>query len=201
MNDYTEIKNPTKGFYKEKGSKFISYLFPVFSEEEVKEKLVKIKKIEHSARHHCYAYIINSDKSEQRVNDDGEPSSTAGMPILRQIQSNNLTNTLIIVARYFGGIKLGKNGLIRSYKQAAADSISNGIILKKTTKEEYEVYFKFQEMNNVMRLIKENKLEVVNTNFKTDCSLIFTVSKNNSDSIVTKFKKNYKLKLKYLKTI
>ncbi|MAW21733.1 MAG: YigZ family protein [Flavobacteriales bacterium] len=200
-NNYKEIKNPTIGFYKEKGSKFISYLFPVYSEEDVKEKLVKIKKLEHAARHHCYAYIINSDKSEQRANDDGEPSSTAGKPILGQIQSNNLTNTLIIVARYFGGTKLGVPGLIRSYKKAASDAISSGIILKKTIKEEYKVDFKFPQINNVMRLIKENELEVVSTNFKTDCTLIFTVPKNKADNIVCKFKNNHKLKLKYLKTI
>ena len=94
---YKEIKNPTTGLYKEKGSKFIAYLFPVYSEGEVKEKLEEIKKIEHAARHHCYAYILNPDKSSQRSNDDGEPSSTAGKPILGQIQSNDLTNTLIIV--------------------------------------------------------------------------------------------------------
>ena len=102
FNDtYKEIKNPTTGLYKEKGSKFISYLFPVYSEQEVKDKLKKIKKTEHDARHHCYAYIINSDKSVERSNDDGEPSSTAGKPILGQIQSNDLTNILIIVVRYF----------------------------------------------------------------------------------------------------
>jgi len=202
FNDtYKEIKNPTTGLYKEKGSRFISYLFPVYSEEEVKERLKEIRKKEHSARHHCYAYIINPDKSAQRVNDDGEPSSTAGKPILGQIQSNDLTNILIIVVRYFGGVKLGVPGLIRSYKTAAADAISQGVFITETVKEQYKVYFKYPQMNDVMRLIKEHDLEVINTDFQIDCNLIFAVAKNKADSLVEIFKKNHKLKVKYLRTV
>jgi len=158
---YKEIKNPIKGLYKEKGSKFISYLFPVYSEEEVKEKLEEIRKKEHAARHHCYAYILNSDKSAQRANDDGEPSSTAGKPILGQILSNNLTNILIVVVRYFGGVKLGVPGLIRSYKTAAADAISQGIFITKTIKEQYKVSFKYSQMNDVMNI--ECRLDPIRT--------------------------------------
>jgi len=202
FNDtYKEIKNPTTGLYKEKGSKFISYLFPVYSEQEVKDKLKKIKKIEHDARHHCYAYIINSDKSVERSNDDGEPSFTAGKPILGQIQSNDLTNILIIVVRYFGGIKLGVPGLIRSYKTAAADSISQGVFVTKTIKEQYKVSFKYPLMNDVMRLIKEHKLEIINTDFQIDCNLIFAVPKSKADNVTETFKKNHELKIKYLKTV
>jgi len=202
FNDtYKEIKNPTTGLYKEKGSKFFSYLFPVYSEEEVKEKLEEVKKLEHAARHHCYAYILDPDKSSQRANDDGEPSSTAGRPILGQIQSNDLTNILIIVVRYFGGVKLGVPGLIRSYKTAAADAISQGVFITKTIKEQYKVSFKYSQMNDVMRLIKEHELEVVNTDFQIDCNLIFAVAKNKADSVVETFKKNHKLKVKYLRTV
>ena len=136
FNDtYKEIKSATKGTYKEKGSKFISYSYPVFSKEDIKEKLIEVKKLEYAARHHCYAYVLNPDKSTWRVNDDGEPSSSAGKPILRQIQSNELTNILIVVVRYFGGVKLGMPGLIRSYKTAAAEAIANATILLKTIKE------------------------------------------------------------------
>ena len=200
-DNYKEIKSATTGVYKEKGSKFIAYSFPVYSEENVKEKLEEIKKLEHSARHHCYAYILNPDKSAQRANDDGEPSSTAGKPILGQILSNDLTNILIVVVRYFGGVKLGVPGLIRSYKTAALDAISNSEIITKTIKEQFVVSFKYPQMNDVMRLVKEYNLEVVNTDFQIECNLIFAVAKSKSEEVVETFKKNYELTIKYLKTV
>ena len=192
---YQEIKSPTTGIYKEKGSKFIAYSFPVFSEEDVKEKLEGVKKLEHSARHYCYAYIHNPDKSSQRANDDGEPSSTAGKPILGQILSNDLTNILIVVVRYFGGVKLGVPGLIRSYKTAAAEAISEASIITKTIKEKYEVSFKYPQMNDVMRLVKEFDLEVVNTDFQIECKLIFAVQKSKADTVAGTFKKNHELRI------
>ena len=198
---YKEIKSNTTGIYKEKGSKFIAYTFPVYSEGEVKEKLEEVKKLEHSARHHCYAYVLNPDKSAQRANDDGEPSSTAGKPILRQIQSNDLTNILIIVVRYFGGVKLGVPGLIRSYKTAASDAISKSTIITKTIKEYYQVDFKYPQMNDIMRIVKENDLEIVNTDFQINCNLIFAAQKSKAKSIVSTFQRNHKLKIRYLKTV
>jgi len=198
---YKEVKSHTTGIYKEKGSKFIAYSYPVYSEQEVKERLEEVKKIEHSARHHCYAYIINPDKSLQRANDDGEPSSTAGKPILGQIQSNDLTNILIIVVRYFGGVKLGVPGLIRSYKTASAIAITDAEILTKTIKDQYKVSFKYPLMNNVMKLVKDFDLEVVNTDFQIDCNLIFAVPKSKADNVAETFKKNHELKIKYLKTV
>ena len=198
---YKEIKSNTTGLYKEKGSKFIAYAFPVYSKDEVKEKLEEVKKIEHSARHHCYAYILHPDKSAQRANDDGEPSSTAGKPILGQILSNGLTNILIVVVRYFGGVKLGVPGLIRSYKTAASDAITDATIITKAIKEHYEVNFKYSQMNDVMRIVKEFDLEVVNTDFGMDCKLIFAVPKSKVDAVVNTIKKNHELKIKYLKNI
>jgi len=198
---YKEVKYHTTGIYKEKGSKFIAYSYPVYSEEEVKEKLDEVRKLEHSARHHCYAYILNPDKSAQRANDDGEPSSTAGKPILGQILSNDLTNILIVVVRYFGGVKLGVPGLIRSYKTAAAEAILEATIITKTIKEQYEVSFKYPQMNDVMRLIKEYDLEVVNTDFQIDCKLIFAVPKSKTIDIVDTFKKNHELRIENIKTI
>ena len=197
---YKEVKNHTTGIYKEKGSKFIAYSYPVYSEQEVKEKLEEVKKLEYAARHHCYAYILNPDKSAQRANDDGEPSSTAGKPILGQILSNDLTNILIVVVRYFGGVKLGVPGLIRSYKTAAAEAISEAIIITKTIKEQHEVSFKYPQMNDVMRLVKEYDLEVINTDFQIDCKLIFAVPKSKKELVVEAFNKNHELKIKYLKT-
>jgi uncharacterized YigZ family protein len=202
FNDtYKEIKSHTTGIYKEKGSKFIAYAYPVYSEGQVKEKLEEVKKLEYAARHHCYAYVLNPDKSAWRANDDGEPSSTAGKPILGQIQSNELTNILIVVVRYFGGVKLGVPGLIRSYKTAAADAIANAFILSKKIKEHYEVSFKYPQMNDVMRIVKEFDLEVVNTDFQIECKLLFAVAKSKADDVVDTFKKNHELKIKYLKTI
>ena len=198
---YKEVKNHSTGIYKEKGSKFIAYSYPVYSEDQVKEKLEEVRKLEYSARHYCYAYILNPDKSSQRANDDGEPSSTAGKPILGQILSNDLTNILIIVVRYFGGVKLGVPGLIRSYKTAAADTIANSTLITKTIKEHYEVSFKYPQMNDVMRLIKEFDLEVVNTDFQIDCKLIFAVPKSKANDIVNTFKKNHELRIEYLKKV
>jgi len=198
---YKEVKSHTTGIYKEKGSKFIAYSYPVYSEQEVKERLEEVKKLEHSARHHCYAYLLHADKSALRVNDDGEPSSTAGKPILGQIQANDLTNILIIVVRYFGGVKLGVPGLIRSYKTAAAAAISDATIITKTIKEHYKVDFKYPQMNDVMRIVKEYDLEIVNTDFQIDCNLIFAVPKSKSETVVSTFQKNHALSIKYLKTI
>jgi uncharacterized YigZ family protein len=198
---YKEVKSHTTGIYKEKGSKFIAYSYPVYSEQDVKDKLEEVRKLEHSARHHCYAYILNPDKSAQRANDDGEPSSTAGKPILGQILSNNLTNILIVVVRYFGGVKLGVPGLIRSYKTAAAQAILEATIITKTIKEQYEVSFQYPQMNDVMRLVKEYDLEVVNTEFQIECKLIFAAQKSKANDIVNTFKKNHELIIKYLKTV
>ena len=196
---YKEVKSPTTGTYKEKGSKFIAYAYPVYLEEEVKEKLEEVKKLEHSARHHCYAYVLHADKSAWRANDDGEPSSTAGKPILGQIQSNDLTNILIVVVRYFGGVKLGVPGLIRSYKTAAAIAIADTEILTKTIKEHYEVGFKYPQLNDVMRLIKEFDLEVINTDLQIESKLIFAAPKSKANSILDTFKKNHELSIKYIK--
>ena len=196
---YKEVQNPSSGTYKEKGSKFISYSYPVYTEKDIKDKIEEVKKIEHSARHYCYAFVLHPDKSFQRAGDDGEPSSTAGKPILSQILSNDLTNILIIVVRYFGGVKLGISGLIRSYKTAAANAIINSKIITKTLKEQFEVCFEYTQMNNVMRLVKEFDLEVVKTDFQIDCKLIFAVPKSKSLDVEDTFKKNHEITIEYIK--
>ena len=200
-DNYREIKSPATGLYKEKGSKFIAYAFPIYSEVEAKEKLGDIKKVEHSARHHCYAYVLHANKSSWRVNDDGEPSSTAGKPILGQIQSNDLTNILIIVVRYFGGVKLGISGLIRSYRTAVADAISQATIITKIIKEQYQIGFKYPQMNDVMQLIKEFDLEVINTDFQIECKLVFAVEKSKIDNAINAFQNHHKLTLKPINPI
>ncbi|MFA6704639.1 MAG: YigZ family protein, partial [Bacteroidales bacterium] len=152
---YLTIEEKSQGIYKEKGSKFIALAFPVSNEDNVKEIIKSIKKEYFDARHHCYAYIIGHDKSVFRMNDDGEPSSTGGKPIYGQLLSNNLTNILIVVVRYFGGIKLGVSGLINAYKKAALDSINNAKIIQKTLNEVYSISFEYTLMNRVMKVLKD----------------------------------------------
>ena len=198
---YKEIKSPSKGLYREKGSKFISYSFPLYLETDVKDKIDELKKIHQGAQHFCYAYIINPDKSTQRSYDDGEPSSTAGKPILGQITSNDLTNILIVVIRYYGGVKLGIRGLIRSYKTASIEAIRSAQIITKTIKEQYEVIFKYPQMNIIMRIVKEFNLEIIDTDFKIECKLIFTVPKNKKKMVMNILNNKHQLSINYIKTI
>ncbi len=200
-NLYKEIEKPSSGLYKEKGSKFIAYCYPIYSKEEAQKKIKEVKKMEHTARHHCYAYILCADKSSQRANDDGEPSSTAGKPILGQIVANDLTNTLIVVSRYFGGIKLGASGLANAYKKAAADAISKATIITKSVREQYEVNFRYPQINNVMRIIKKHGLEIINNELEIECKIIFAVSKNKKNIIIDAFEGEHALRIKYIKDL
>ena len=195
-DSYNIVRSHTTATYKDKGSKFIAYLFPVINEIEIKIKIAEIKKIEHSARHYCYAYVLKTEKTSFRASDDGEPSSSAGKPILGQINSNNLTNIIIIVVRYFGGVKLGIPGLIRAYKSAAAMAISKTDIIIKEGKENFEVSFSYSEINSVMRLVKKLNLEVLKTDFQIQCKLIFAVQRRNANKTQINFKKHHKLSIK-----
>jgi len=200
-DSYLEVVGTAKGLYKDKGSKFIAYAFAVKTEEDVKQHLSEIKKLEYAARHHCYAYILHPDKSAQRDNDDGEPSNTAGKPILGQILSRELTNTLVVVVRYFGGVKLGVSGLITAYRNAASDALENISVEKRFVKDVYSLHFKYSEMNDVMRLVKEHSLEIIHQDFELECSLSFCVKKSQSEKIQSIFALYHLLTLKYLKTI
>ena len=198
---YNELRTPCKGTYHEKGSKFNAYAFPVHSQLDIKNKLEDVKKIEKNANHHCFAFVLHPDKSSIKYNDDGEPSSTAGKPILGQINSNDLTNTLIITVRHFGGTKLGIPGLIRSYKNAAADAIINGTIITKEIKELYEILFTYEDMNYVMNIIKDFHLNIIDKEFEINCRILISIPKNQCDNIIKIFKRNYKLDTKYIRTI
>lgn len=197
---YNQLKNSSKGIYKEKGSKFISYAFIVKSEKEANKFLNSVKKLEKNARHFCYAYVISPDKSIIKSNDDGEPSNTAGKPILGQINSNNLTNCLIVVVRYFGGIKLGITGLIRSYKNAAANAILNNKILTINITETYKVIFNYEETNFIIKNIKLFNAKIISQNHNENSELTFSVAKNKSEEILLKLSKNHKIKIEYIKT-
>ena len=195
---YKEIKNKTSGIYRERGSKFISYAFRIYSENEAKLKLNEIKKSEPSANHYCYAYVLHPDKSNYRMNDDGEPQSTAGKQIFKQIQKFQLTNILIVVIRYFGGTKLGIPGLIRSYSTATLLALEDAKIIIKNIEEKYQVNFKYTEMNKVMTIMKEHGLQILKKEFTSNCKLIFLVPKNKSNIILKKIKENHKLTISYL---
>jgi len=169
------IEKPGEGFYKDKGSKFHAYAFPVLSEEEIKDHLARLRKEHHAARHHCYAWRLGTGDTAFRANDDGEPSSTAGKPILGQLQHFDVTNILLVVVRYFGGTLLGTSGLVHAYKSAAADALSHVKIVTKTIEHSYRLHFSYPLMNEIMNSIKQHNYTVVNTKFETDCMLDFSV--------------------------
>ncbi|MBN2596318.1 YigZ family protein [Labilibaculum sp.] len=198
---YKTINLASEGLYKEKGSKFIAYAYPVTSEEEIKEHIANLKKEYYDARHHCYAYMLGADKSEYRANDDGEPSSTAGKPILGQILSNDITNILIVVIRYFGGTKLGVSGLIHAYKTAAADAISNAEIIEKTVNDIYDVNFDYLVMNDVMKIIKDDQPEQLGQDFNLTCQITLSIRQSEVGKIIEKFSKIDSVKTEYVKTI
>ena len=198
---YKTIAKPSEGFYKDKGSKFYAFAYPLKKEEETKEILDKLRKQYYDARHHCYAYIMGFEKEVSRINDDGEPSGTAGKPIYGQMLSYDVTDILIVVIRYFGGVKLGVRGLINAYKFAAADALSNARIVKRRIKDIYELHYDYHMMNKVMYLIKEEHLEQLETQFEIDCKVKLAVRKKDSEKIYQLFNKMYPLKITYLYTV
>ena len=200
-NSYNQLKKFSTGIYKEKGSKFISYAFIVKDKNEINYYLNQVKKKEHGARHFCYAYILNPDKSVIKVNDDGEPSSTAGRPILGQINSNNLTNTLIIVVRYFGGIKLGISGLIRSYKNAAYNSIKNNKIISLEIKEIYTVKYNYNDIDFIMKNIKKYDAKIISQENNINSEITYSISINKADILKKIFLDNHKINVEFIKII
>ncbi|WP_282014312.1 IMPACT family protein [Marinifilum flexuosum] len=197
---YKTISQQCEGLYKEKGSKFITYAYPVSTEEEIKEHIAKLKKEYYDARHHCYAYMLGADKKNFRANDDGEPSSTAGKPILGQILSNDLTNILIVVVRYFGGTKLGASGLIHAYKTAAADAISNAEILDKTVNDIYDIHFDYLVMNDIMKIIKDEQPEQLGQDFNLTCKITLSIRQSEVERLIQKFEKITSVKAEYIRT-
>lgn len=166
---YKTIIGVAEGIYTEKRSKFIAIAIPVHTVEEIKQHLDIYQKKYYDARHVCYAYMLGHERKDFRANDNGEPSGTAGKPILGQINSNGLTDILIVVVRYFGGIKLGTSGLIVAYKVAAAEAIANATIIEKTVDDEIAVAFEYPFMNDVMRIVKEEEPEILEQSYDMDC--------------------------------
>ena len=186
QDTYRTITAPTESIYKEKGSKFLAFAYPVYSEDEIKECLAELRKKYFDARHHCYAYTLGADKTRYRANDDGEPNYSAGDPILGQIRSADLSNVLVVVVRYFGGTKLGVSGLINAYKTATADALAEATIIEKHETILLEVYFEYPQMNDVMSLVKEYNLDVRNQQFELTCKLTIEVRKQLQEEITSK---------------
>ncbi len=180
---------------KEKNSKFFGYAIPVTSEEDVKENLERLRKEHFSARHWCYAYQIGTEKIQYRANDDGEPNNSAGMPIYGQIQSFEVTNILVVVVRYFGGVKLGVGGLISAYKTAAQMALENATIIEKTIDKHFIISFGYAHMNKVMRIIKEKNLQIVSQKMEMDCEIEISIRKKSVQNLLDTFESLYEIKL------
>jgi uncharacterized YigZ family protein len=183
---YRTIQKSSAGSYKEKGSKFLAFALPVESETDIKEKLETIRKEYFDARHHCFAWMLGAEKKHFRAFDDGEPNHSSGDPILGQIRSNDLTNVLIIVVRYFGGVKLGIGGLISAYKAAAEDALKNAIIVEEEVKEKISIAYHYASTPEVMRLVKDFDLIILEQNFDEGCSMMFDVTLKNKQQLIEK---------------
>jgi len=184
---YKTIKNSSEGLYKEKGSKFIARAFHVTDEEEAKRYITQMKKEYHDARHHCYAYRLNPEEPFANSSDDGEPSGTAGKPILNQILSGELYDVLVVVIRYFGGTKLGVSGLIKAFKAAANVALSAAEVDYLTITRSLQLDFDYLLMNDVMRIIKEEKLRVIHQDFSLDCHMELEVERGRKDKLLQRF--------------
>ena len=182
--------------YKEKNSKFFGYAYPITSELEVRKHLEQLKIDHFSARHWCYAYQIGTENIKFRANDDGEPSNSAGMPIYGQIQSFGLTNVLVVVVRFFGGVKLGVGGLISAYKTAAQMALEESVIQEKTIDVQFQISFDYKNMNKVMRIIKEKNLEIISQQMKESCQIKIATRKKNAEIIFDIFFNLFEIEIK-----
>jgi len=175
VDEYKSIARASEGVFKDRGSKFLAYAFPVETEVQVSEFQKELRKKHFDARHHCYAFRLGAEKNIYRAGDDGEPANSSGPPILGQIRSTDLSDILIVVVRYFGGTKLGVPGLINAYKTAAAEAIANAEIITKTVTSSVSFSFNYQTMNDVMRLIKEENLKITEQDFQMKCKMTIEV--------------------------
>jgi uncharacterized YigZ family protein len=183
---FQTITGPAEGIYKESGSKFLAFAYPVATEAEIKDRLEELRKTYYDARHHCYAWILGPDKSRFRAFDDGEPNHSAGDPILGQIRSKNLSNVLIVVVRYFGGVKLGVGGLIQAYKTAAEEALNNATIFEQEVTLKVLLHYPYEQTAEVMRLVKEFDLQVIRQQFLEECELQAEVKQKFFDSLSSK---------------
>ncbi|MCK5137052.1 MAG: YigZ family protein [Bacteroidales bacterium] len=188
MNDlFKTIQSPSEGLYKDKGSKFLAFAFPVGSENIIKAQITDLQKHYHDARHHCFAWRLGEDMDRYRVNDDGEPSGSAGKPIFGQIQSRDLTDVLVVVVRYFGGKLLGVGGLINAYRSAASDALDRACIIELKVYSRLKLEFEYTQMNSVMKVIKDFQLGFDDRQFDLRCSLILNIWKRTEIQVLDRF--------------
>lgn len=195
MDTFRTVKDISKGLFTEKKSKFISFAIPVQTADEIKPIIEQYRKEYYDARHVCWAYMLGADRKDFRANDDGEPSGTAGKPILGQINSNELTNILIVVIRYFGGIKLGTSGLIMAYKEAAIEAIKNAEIIEKTVDMDIFFQFEYPFMNDVMKIVKDMEPAILDQNYDMDCSMTLRIRKSLGEQLTSRLKKVESLRI------
>lgn len=200
-DSYLSISSSSQGIYKEKGSRFLAFAFPIIDQDEVKPLIDKIRKEHHEARHHCFAYMIGQERVTWRVNDDGEPSGTAGRPILGQINSYGLTNILIVVSRYFGGTLLGVSGLINAYRTAAASAIDNSKIIECFVQEYYEITYPYVSMNDVMKILKEENIKQSEQSFDINCCIRLNFRASLREKVLGRLARVEGLKYHYIKTL
>ena len=198
---YKTIKSPVEGLFKDRGSKFLAYAYPIEYENEVKPLVENLKKEHFKAVHHCYAYRLGLDRNNFRVNDDGEPSGTAGRPILNTLLSQDITNILVVVVRYFGGTLLGVPGLINAYKSATVEALAVAEIYEKTVNDVYNVSFEFVQMNDVMKVVKEFSLKIRNQTYNNQCSMELEFRKTLTNQVIGKLEKIDGILVEYLMTV
>lgn len=188
-DSYLTIAAPAEAVYKERSSKFLAYAYPVTSEEQIREILDTLRKQYYDATHHCYAWRLGAHAEQFRSNDDGEPSGTAGKPILGQLLSHNLTDCLIVVVRYFGGTKLGVSGLIQAYKESAQEAIAASEIVEKTVDISVHVEFSYVSMNDIMRIVKEELPRIDEQNFDNLCSMTLSIRQSRAQRLIDRLNK------------
>ena len=198
---YKTIKAPVEGLFKDRGSKFLAYAYPIEHENEVKPLVDNLKKEHFKAVHHCYAYRLGLDRTNFRVNDDGEPSGTAGKPILNTLLSHDITNILVVVVRYFGGTLLGVPGLINAYKSATAEALTVAEVIEKTVNDVYDVSFEFVQMNDVMKVVKEFGLKIRNQTYDNQCTMELEFRKTLTNQVIGKLEKFDGIEVEYLMTV
>lgn len=183
---YQTIQSPATGVYREKGSKFLAFAYPVTSETDIRERIDALKKEYFDARHHCYAWVLGPEKDRFRAFDDGEPNHSAGDPILGRIRSKNLTNVLVVVVRYFGGVKLGVGGLINAYQTATEDALNNSVIVTREVREPLQIRYDYASTPSVMQLVKHFDLSFVDQQFGEDCVLMAEVRLKDKEALLEK---------------
>jgi uncharacterized YigZ family protein len=194
---YLTIEKACEGIFRDRGSKFQAYAYPIKTDQDIKEIIANLKKEHPKANHHCWAMRWSSDRSVFRLNDDGEPSGTAGRPILNTLLSRNLTNVAVVVVRYFGGTLLGVPGLINAYRSATELALNEAVVIERTVNDVYTVTFDYLKMNEIMRIIKDDNLEILEQQFDNDCSIKLSIRKMQVNGVLAKLQKLPSVKMKY----